>query len=179
MITDSFIIDLLNFLKIKPTQINVNTLKAWGAAENTAAVNNPLATTWDMRSKGATMFNSAGVQNYPTQAIGIAATGQTLKQANFRPLFNILKDSLHIDENATPDVRQALNIYKGDSTTKYILATYATRFKNKPVNIQEVQNKATDAKKTPPPSGTNTIIAVAILFLFSFIILLYKYQYNA
>jgi hypothetical protein len=68
---------LLAALGLPTSWPNVIALVAWQAAENTRAANNPLATTkpWP----GATLFNAAGVRNYPSVADGIAATAATLR----------------------------------------------------------------------------------------------------
>jgi peptidoglycan hydrolase CwlO-like protein len=57
-------------------QSNLIAVVSWEAAEVTAAAFNPLATTWDV--PGATIFNSAGVKNYPSLEVGLEATVDTL-----------------------------------------------------------------------------------------------------
>jgi peptidoglycan hydrolase CwlO-like protein len=56
---------------------NLVVMVAWESAEGTDASWNPLATTYDIA--GATMFNSVGVKNYPSLAVGIQATIGTLQ----------------------------------------------------------------------------------------------------
>lgn len=70
---------VLGLIKAPVTQANVDWLVSWAAKEGTAARNNPLATT--LRTNGSTPLpgNSAGVQEYPTAAAGVAATAATLK----------------------------------------------------------------------------------------------------
>jgi hypothetical protein len=67
---------------------NREALAAWMAGEGTQARWNPLATTepWP----GATLFNSAGVKNYPTRADGIEATLQTLRNGDYPHLLAAL-----------------------------------------------------------------------------------------
>lgn len=48
----------------------------WMELENTRAVFNPLATTFE--TVGSTKFNSAGVQNYQSVGMGVSATASTL-----------------------------------------------------------------------------------------------------
>lgn len=55
---------------------NLTVLVAWQAAEGTAAVHNPLATTHDY--PGATDFNTVGVKHYPSLEAGLDATIETL-----------------------------------------------------------------------------------------------------
>lgn len=68
---------LLKTLKANGNTENRRLLKAWGRAEGGSASNNPLNTTYEW--PGATVYNSAGVKNYPTGTIGIAATADTLE----------------------------------------------------------------------------------------------------
>jgi hypothetical protein len=56
---------------------NVVSVVAWESAESTTAVWNPLATT--LRAPGSTPYNGAGVQSYPSAAVGLAATIDTLR----------------------------------------------------------------------------------------------------
>lgn len=57
---------------------------AWLEGENTKAKNNPLATT--RIGYGGTAFNTAGVKNYPTFAMGMQATLSTIKLAPYKKL---------------------------------------------------------------------------------------------
>jgi hypothetical protein len=61
---------------------NLITVIAWESAESTDAAFNPLATT--LPAPGATDFNSAGVKNYPSAAVGLAATLDTLRYGSDR-----------------------------------------------------------------------------------------------
>jgi len=56
-------------------------LRAWGRAEGGSARFNPLNTTepW----LGASVYNSAGVKNYPTATAGIQATARTLENGHY------------------------------------------------------------------------------------------------
>jgi hypothetical protein len=47
---------------------------------------NPLNTTW--REPGSTNYNSAGVQNYPTEQAGIYATASTLRLSYYAELLH-------------------------------------------------------------------------------------------
>ena len=58
---------------------NLIVATAWQVNEYTAAAWNPLATTLDM--PGATLYNSAGVKNYPSLWDGLEASQLTLEKA--------------------------------------------------------------------------------------------------
>lgn len=53
-------------------------LDSWAEAEGGTAENNPLNTT--LTIAGCTLYNDAGVKNYPTAVTGICATACTLAQ---------------------------------------------------------------------------------------------------
>lgn len=78
---------VLALMKLEPTYNRMLWLMAQSEVENTAAKNNPLATTWNMASvdKGQTNFNSIGVRNYSTPEIGARATANTLLQKAYYP----------------------------------------------------------------------------------------------
>lgn len=71
---------LLRALKVPVTQQNINWLDAWAVTERGNATYNPLNTSLSV--KGATLLagNSSHVKNYPTAAVGIAATAATIKK---------------------------------------------------------------------------------------------------
>jgi len=58
-------------------QNNLTVMVAWQSQEGTTAGWNPLATT--LPADGATDFNAVGVKNYPSMAIGLAATVDTIQ----------------------------------------------------------------------------------------------------
>ena len=66
----------LKWLDAPVTKRTTRALVCWIHAEGTAAVWNPLATT--QRMPGSTDFNSVGVQNYPSEQVGLDATGKTI-----------------------------------------------------------------------------------------------------
>jgi peptidoglycan hydrolase CwlO-like protein len=68
---------LLSRLGAPTCQENLIAVVSWEVAEGTAAAFNPLATTHYM--PGATVFNSAGVKNYPSLEVGVQATIDTLE----------------------------------------------------------------------------------------------------
>lgn len=148
MITDNFIIDLLNALKLTPTKNRANFLRAWSASENTTAANNPLATTWDMSSLGATPYNNnkPPVQNYPSQEIGVRATAQTLQQASFKPLLDALKSDQYFDSVYNNAIDSNLNLW--GTGGKLVKDTFAI-YKNKPFDPGSA-----DVKKKVPQGPT-------------------------
>ena len=79
-----FAVALLNSLGIaEPSTAAVLGIVAQETMEDTKAINNPLATTWNMELPGETEFNAAGVQNYPNINGGLAATVNTLKMSDY------------------------------------------------------------------------------------------------
>ena len=66
------------------TTSNQDFLARWIPREGTKAANNPLATT--QSEPGATNFNSIGVKNYPTAALGIQATVKTLTNGHYNDI---------------------------------------------------------------------------------------------
>lgn len=93
--------NILAALKLKPTANRVQFLYAWMSGENTAAKNNPLATTWDMSrvDPGQTNFNyNSGypVKNYSTPAIGLQATINTLRGGYYPEILRYLANDLSI-----------------------------------------------------------------------------------
>ena len=75
-----FAVALLNSLGIaEPSTAAVLGIVAWETAENTQALNNPLATEWNMEAPGEYRFNQNGVQDFPTFQLGLEASVNTLK----------------------------------------------------------------------------------------------------
>ncbi len=73
--------DVLAGLNAPDTAKTELFLNVWQTYEQSGAQNNPLNTTepWP----GATVFNSAGVKNYPTPSAGTGATVATLENGNY------------------------------------------------------------------------------------------------
>jgi hypothetical protein len=72
------------------SQEKTKALVAQASRENTGAANNPLATTEP--APGATIYNSAGVRNYPSLQSGFAATLATFRNGYYPHLLGILSD---------------------------------------------------------------------------------------
>lgn len=130
MITNSFLFSLLDKIGVQPTPARVNFLRAWSASENTAATNNPFATTWNMDVYGSTIFNSHGVRNYPDENIGLKATLKTLQQPNFKPIYNLIKSGLEFDTVYNSELEKNLNLW---GTTGKLVKSKYNEFKNLPV----------------------------------------------
>ena len=71
---------------------NRQLLAAWGIAEGGTARDNPLNTT--LRQPGSWNYNSAGVQNYPSAAVGIGATVKTLTNGYYVGIVNDLRSAI-------------------------------------------------------------------------------------
>jgi len=85
-----FAYQLLAALGVRPTSANVSAIVAWETLENTQAQNNPLATERVMGVPGEDNFNSVGVRNYPTLAVGVAATVVTLSNGYYGGILGAL-----------------------------------------------------------------------------------------
>lgn len=118
---------ILKAFGLAHTANRVNFLYAWFAAEGTKALYNPLATTWNLKSKGSTFFNclarnpdgscKVGVQNYPTYAVGLEGTVKTLKQDFYKPIIEYLQKGSNV-------------IYKQDQEMKKAFDTWGTKYDN-------------------------------------------------
>jgi hypothetical protein len=71
------------------TSANIQSVMAWIHREGGGGKNNPLNTTLSM--PGATDFNSVGVKNYATIAIGILANAKTLMGGGYSDVLSALK----------------------------------------------------------------------------------------
>jgi len=87
-----FAYQLLAALGVRPTYDNVAAIAAWETLENTQALNNPLATERVMGVPGEDNFNSVGVRNYPTLAVGVAATVVTLSNGLYGGILGALQN---------------------------------------------------------------------------------------
>lgn len=81
----AWIVAFLTSMGAPPTSANINSMSSWIRHEFSswppAAKNNPMATT--QKEPGSTTYNSAGVQNYPNAAEGIAALRTTLLNGRY------------------------------------------------------------------------------------------------
>jgi hypothetical protein len=84
--------DVLTALK---APINADTTKfmdEWHAFEGGSALNNPLNTT--QPELGATNYNSVGVKNYPSSAVGTKATVTTLENGRYPDIIGALRSGV-------------------------------------------------------------------------------------
>jgi cell wall-associated NlpC family hydrolase len=84
-----FAVAVLKLIHAPTSQANLAFFAAWAHREGTTAGNNPLATSQNM--PGSTSFNSVGVQNYPTPAVGAQATFKTLTNGNYNDIVDALR----------------------------------------------------------------------------------------
>ena len=82
---------LLDALDIGASVGALVAIVAWEASENTAALNNPLATTEGGYGGTDLAGNSSGVKNYPTTQDGIDATVATLKNGLYGAILAALQ----------------------------------------------------------------------------------------
>jgi len=82
--------DLLIFGDWPPSAEKVLGIVAWGVAEGSEAIWNPLDTTEP--APGATNYNSAGVKNYPSLQVGLEAVYATLHNGHYAPILAVLAD---------------------------------------------------------------------------------------
>lgn len=73
--------DVLGALGAAATPNAVTMLSVWHACEGGTADFNPMNTT--QPEQGATNYNSVGVKNYPSQAVGLRATVTTIKNGYY------------------------------------------------------------------------------------------------
>ena len=85
----AFIRAVLADLRAPATPANIKSLASWFPHENTAAKNNPMAST--LREPGSTTFNSVGVQNYVSATQGAQATAATLDNGHYPGIVADLK----------------------------------------------------------------------------------------
>lgn len=71
------------------TAANIKSIQAWAQREGGGGSNNPLNTTLSM--PGATDFNSVGVKNYASMAVGVLATAKTLLGGNYSDIVAALR----------------------------------------------------------------------------------------
>lgn len=76
----SWVTGILNGIGAPVTATNIKALEVWHQFEQSGASNNPFNTT--LTTGTSTSYNSVGVQNYPDESTGVAATVQTLNQSN-------------------------------------------------------------------------------------------------
>jgi hypothetical protein len=85
-----FFVQVVGQLKDVPqNDFAVNALAAWEPYENTSAIWNPLATTWEMEV--VCDFNSVHVQHYQNQDMGVRATANTLNLGYYDAIRKMLR----------------------------------------------------------------------------------------
>ena len=97
--SDSWWANLLPAIHAPDTPNNRNNLNAWQSCEGADAAFNPFNTTLDW--PGATLYNSAGVKNYPNFQAGWSATASTINQSNMSNIRYALQHNLNRASFAT------------------------------------------------------------------------------
>lgn len=88
----AWIVAMLAALGAPPTPANISSLNNWIARETPwppVSANNPLNTT--QQESGSHSVNSVGVQAYPSAAVGITATVQTLENGRYPNIVRALR----------------------------------------------------------------------------------------
>lgn len=149
---------LIRGLGLGVTQARLNILFAWFEAENTKAQNNPLATTWV--KNGSTFFNclkkdsngtcKVGVQNFPSESVGVKATIDTLKLNYYKPIIEALKEGQKSFDYNNEDLRKSFSTW----------GTGYNNFLGRFVNYGTVTGKPTSkpSKTTKDSKGGNTML---------------------
>lgn len=119
---DEFAAAELSALGLPVSTNNVQSMVCWMASENTTAEWNPQATTEP--AEGATDFNSAGVKNYPNEAVGLDAFLATIHNGAYQTILDCLARSASPAETCSAIV----NSPWGSKPTPEVVATVLTDF---------------------------------------------------
>ena len=85
----TFARSLLATIGAPQTTANINSILGWINHEGGGGTNNPLNTTLAMGNSST--FNSAGVQNFPSLAVGVAANARTLLGGGYSDIVSALR----------------------------------------------------------------------------------------
>jgi hypothetical protein len=99
---------------------------------------NPLNTTTP--EPGSWNFNSAGVQSYPTQASGVAATVRTLQNGHYPQVVAAIRAGVPINDWNTPGIRAEIDTWGTHGFASYLATVGAPT--------------PTPAPTPPPPAPT-------------------------
>lgn len=124
---ETFISGVLQGIGAPATDDNIEFLSTWSSIEGSRAQNNPFNLT--MRLPGSTPLDSGnrnGVQNYPTQEIGIQAMVKTMVLARNYVLVSALKSGKTSTEIASiPQVQQAVSSINGNNNGRELYSKIA------------------------------------------------------
>jgi hypothetical protein len=81
--------EMLRHINAPIDEVNVKACIAWQAAEGGTASWNPFNTT--QPAAGSTLYNSAGVRNYPSEVTGINATVETLLNGRYTTIIEAFR----------------------------------------------------------------------------------------
>jgi LysM repeat protein len=124
-----FAYQLLAALGIRPTADNIAAIVAWETLEDTQARNNPLATERSV-GLGENNFNSVGVKNYPSLAVGIAATVLTLENGYYGDILTSLNGGSFAEITAAIDSSPW-----GDTDVSQVTPNYEAEINSADVSI--------------------------------------------
>jgi LysM repeat protein len=124
-----FAYQLLAALGIRPTADNIAAIVAWETLENTQARNNPLATERSV-GLGENNFNSVGVKNYPSLAVGIAATVLTLENGYYGDILTSLNGGSFAEITAAIDSSPW-----GDTTVSQVTPNYEAEINSTDISV--------------------------------------------
>lgn len=145
---------LLAKLKAPVSSTNVAFLDQWHNFEGSNAKNNPLNTT--QPGKGATLFNSAGVKNYPTPAAGLTATYATLTNGYYPDVVSGLRSgnpyAYNLTSHQVTDSLGTETVKAGSIATE--VSTWGSTNFAKLLGNSDLGTAGVNAI-TPPPGGFN------------------------
>lgn len=118
-VDDSFYSSVLNLIGAPLTQNTLQLCRDWQRFEGGSAAWNPWNTTqWAV---GATVYNSAGVKNYPDEATGEHATAATLTNGYYPDVLAALQHDLPAYEwGMNPAIINEINLWGTHGFAAYL-----------------------------------------------------------
>jgi hypothetical protein len=117
-VPNSFMQNILSQIRAPITAQNIANLQTWRRFEGGTAVNNPLNTTEP--APGSTDYNDAGVQNYPSAAIGERMTAETLMNGRYTAILVKLQHSAPLPLWNDPSVLEQIDVWGSVGFADYI-----------------------------------------------------------
>lgn len=127
----SFWQKVLEYVNALPTANNISILQKWQPFEGGNAAFNPLNTT--QKEPGSTEYNSAGVQNYPSQAVGEIATAKTLINGYYAHILLALRTDISINDWSKYPIPEEV-----DTWGTHGFATYLRSLSPTPIPVEEI-----------------------------------------
>lgn len=152
-----FAYQLLAALGITARNENLTAITAWETLENTQALNNPLATGRDIGEPGEGTFNASNVQDFPSLAVGVAATVVTLENGLYTPILTALTNGTY------DEMIQAIDSSPwGDHTLAGVAPNYAVAINSNDTSIYS-QSFTPDPAPAPTPAPQNAPTSYTIV----------------